>query len=137
MEKSFSKYKDVPKYITKLSWENRNNPTPQEEKLWLKISGKKLNGLKFRRQFPIGRYVVDFYNHANRLVVEIDGSVHDSTKEYDANRDAYLRGCNCIVLRFTNNEIESCIETVMQRILENAKDAPRPPQREKKRFFKI
>jgi very-short-patch-repair endonuclease len=125
MEKSFSKHKDVPKYITNLSWENRNNPTPQEEKLWSKISGKKLNGLKFRRQFPIGRYIVDFYNHSNRLVVEIDGSVHDCTKEYDKNRDDYLRACNYTVLRFTNSEIESHIEMVMQRILVNVEHTPR------------
>jgi very-short-patch-repair endonuclease len=124
MERSCLRYKDTPKYITKLARENRNNPTDQEEKLWSLISGKKLNGLKFRQQFPIGRYIVDFYNHANRIVIEIDGSIHDSTKEYDANRDDYLHAGGYKVLRFTNSEIESDIETVVQRILENTKNPP-------------
>jgi very-short-patch-repair endonuclease len=109
MEKSFSRYKDTPKYITDLAWKNRINPTVQEEKLWSIISGKKLNGLKFRRQFPIGRYIVDFYNHVNRLVIEIDGSIHETTKEYDGNRDAYLHSGGYKVLRFTNSEIESVL----------------------------
>jgi very-short-patch-repair endonuclease len=125
MEKQFTRYKDTPKYISKLAWENRNNPTDQEEKLWSIISGKKLNGLKFRRQFPIGRYIVDFYNHANRLVIEIDGSSHDDRKEYDDNRDAYLRAGGYKVMRFKNSEIDSHIETVVRRILENTKDIKR------------
>jgi very-short-patch-repair endonuclease len=121
MEKRFLKYKNTPKYITNLSRENRMAPTAQEEQLWSAISNKKLKGLKFRRQFPIGRYIVDFYNHANRLVIEIDGSIHDSTKEYDYNRDAYLDANGYKVLHFTNFEIESYIETVVCKIMENTK----------------
>jgi very-short-patch-repair endonuclease len=120
MAKIVSRYKDTPKYVTKLAQENRINQTAQEEKLWLVISNKKLNGFKFRRQFPIGRYIVDFYNHANRLVIEIDGSVHNTTKEYDGNRDAYLQACGYKVLRFTNSEINLHINTVIQKILESA-----------------
>ena len=126
MGKNFTRYKDTPKYVSKLAWDNRNNPTDQEEKLWSMISGKKLNGLKFRRQFPIGRYIVDFYNHANRLVIEIDGSIHDTTRGYDDNRDAYLHAGGYKVLRFKNSEIESHIETVIQRIVEHAKIPKRP-----------
>jgi len=128
MENKFTRYKDTPKYVSKLAWDNRNNPTDQEEKLWSMISGKKLNGLKFRRQFPIGRYIVDFYNHDNRLVIEIDGSIHDTTKEYDKNRDAYLYAGGYKVLRFNNSEIESNVETVIQKILDNSK-TPKFPLR--------
>ena len=118
MEKSFSQYKDTPKYVTELSRKNRIHPTLQEEKLWQAISGKKLNGLKFRRQFPIERYIVDFYNHDNRLILEIDGSIHDTTKEYDENREAYLLACGYKVIRFTNFEIDHNIESVLRKILE-------------------
>ena len=119
MRQSFSQYKNTPKYVTKLAKENRYNPTAQEEMLWSVISDKKLNGLKFRRQFPIGRYIIDFYNHTNRLAIEIDGGIHDSTKEYVGNRDTYLQANGCKVLRFTNSDIESHIDTVVQKILEN------------------
>jgi very-short-patch-repair endonuclease len=124
MKKCFSRYKDTPKYITNLARGNRVNPTAQEEKLWSMISGKKLNGLKFRRQFPVGRYIVDFYHHPNRLVIEVDGSVHKDTKGYDRNRDAYLQAYGCKILRFTNSEIESQIDRVIQQILENTLSPP-------------
>ena len=117
MPKSFSKYKDTPVYVTRLARENRINPTACEEKLWVVISGKKLSGLKFRRQFPIGRYIADFYNHDNRLVIEIDGKTHDSTKEYDANRDAYMQANGYKVQRFTNTEIEYELDMVINKML--------------------
>ena len=120
----FSRYKDTPKYITELSRTNRSNPTVQEEKLWARISGKKLDGSKFRRQFPIGRYIVDFYNHANRLVIEIDGSIHETTKEYDRNRDLYLNGCGYNVVHFTNDEIDFNIESVVQSIRQVLQESP-------------
>jgi very-short-patch-repair endonuclease len=116
MGKSFSHHNDTPQYITDLSRRNRLNPTKQEEKLWSMISVKKLDGLKFRRQFPIGRYIVDFYNHAHRLVMEVDGGIHRTTKEYDRNRDSYLTARGYSVLRFTNSEIDSNIGSVIQRI---------------------
>ena len=120
MTTCFSRYKDTPKYITELARRNRENPTAQEKLLWNKLSGRKAEGLKFRRQFPIGRYITDFYNHANRLVLEIDGGIHRSSAEYDRNRDAYLNAGGYRVMRFTNIEIEKDIEKVIEKILENA-----------------
>ncbi|MDD5675742.1 MAG: endonuclease domain-containing protein [Chitinivibrionales bacterium] len=121
MDKNFKRHKNTPKYITGLARKNRLNPTIQEEKLWVAISGKKLNNMKFRRQFPIGRYIADFYNHAHRLIIEIDGNIHEIKKEYDGNRDNYLRGCGYRVLRFANSEIEMRIEMVLQKIAEYLK----------------
>jgi very-short-patch-repair endonuclease len=121
MNLHFSQYKDTPKYVTDLSRKLRQAPTPQEEKLWSLISGKKLKGLKFRRQFPIGRYIVDFYNHTNKLVIEVDGEIHNKTIEYDHTRSNYLNACNCTVLRFTNLEIETKIEQVIQKIADAVK----------------
>jgi very-short-patch-repair endonuclease len=119
MEKYFSRYKDTPKYITRLAREFRITPTPQEEILWSKISGGKLNGMKFRRQFAIGRYIVDFYNHTNRLVIEIDGGIHNDKKEYDSNRDAYMHAGGYNVLRFKNSDVDYHIDAVIQKILEH------------------
>ena len=121
MGRCFSRYKDTPEYITDLSRENRLKPTMQEEKLWGVISGKKVNGLKFRRQFPIGRYIVDFYNHANRLVIEIDGEINNDNKEYDKNRDAFLAAHGYKVIRFTNYEIDSNVELILEQIRSSLK----------------
>jgi len=120
----FSKYKDNPEYVTKLSRSNHLRPTEQERQLWIKISGKKLAGLKFRRQFPIGRYIVDFYNHSNRLVIEIDGPIHNVTMEYDNNRDLYLKGCGYRVLHVTNDEIDRDIESVLRKIVQFVQISP-------------
>ncbi|MBN1759464.1 MAG: endonuclease domain-containing protein [Chitinispirillaceae bacterium] len=118
---TFARYKNIPEYITDLSRENRRKPTSQEEKLWEYISKRRLAGEKFRRQFPMGRYIVDFYNHAHKLVIEIDGEIHKSRKEYDRNRDEYLKGCGCTVVRFTNNEIDTGLDSVLQKIVEYLK----------------
>jgi adenine-specific DNA-methyltransferase len=117
----FSQNKNIPKYITALARENRVRPTPQEDSLWHRLSNRQLCGLKFRRQFPIGRYIVDFYNHSSRLVIEIDGGVHSVSKKYDKNRDAYLNSSGCTVLRIGNSEVETDIEKVLTRIAETAR----------------
>ena len=119
--KYYPRYKDVPNYIKDLSRKNRVSMTLQEEMLWERISNKKFKGLKFRRQFPIGRYIVDFYNHLNKLIVEIDGSIHNSQKEYDKNRDKYLESSGYTILRISNNEIETNIDGVVAKISSNIK----------------
>src|SRR3989339_952415 len=116
--KSFLKHKDTPQYITALARQNRIRQTPQEEKLWSILSGKKIKGMKFRRRFPIGRYVADFYNHSNRLVIEVDGGIHAKRTKYDGHRDFYFKSCGYTVLRFTNCEIEQDIETVVLKVLD-------------------
>ena len=117
--KHFTTYKNTPKQITTFARNNRSNQTPAEEKLWSRISKRQLNGIKFRRQFPIGKYIVDFYSHAKKLVIEIDGYIHDEKHEYDKNRDQYLTACGYTVLRFPNSEIGTNIETVLQEISEH------------------
>jgi very-short-patch-repair endonuclease len=120
MSKTFSAYKDTPVHVTRLSRLNRLHQTSQEEKLWSMISAKRFHGLKFRRQFPIGRYIVDFYNHSNRLVIEIDGGIHSTTLEYDRNREAFLSARGYNILRFTNADVDSDIQSVLKRILESS-----------------
>ena len=124
MRKYFSKYKDIPKYVTKLARQMRVNSTVQEQKLWQQLSGKRLQGLKFRRQFPIDRYIVDFYYHPCRLIIEIDGSVHNHTKEFDQNRERYLKARGYQIIRFSNQQVDMAIEQVVQTIVNTIKHPP-------------
>jgi very-short-patch-repair endonuclease len=81
--------------------------TPAENRFWLYVRSRKMSGYKFRRQHPVGKYIVDFYCHRLRLVVEIDGSIHDIKyiKEYDKEREARIKELGLSVLRFTNEDV--------------------------------
>ena len=83
----------------------RRNSTATERKLWGLLRAKRLAGLKFRRQVPIGPYVADFLCLRHRLIVEADGPFHDAEK--DAARDEWLRAQGFRVLRFTNTQINA------------------------------
>ena len=96
--------------------ELRNNSTPQEILLWLKLKNSQL-GFKFRRQHSIGGYIADFYCPSKKLVIEIDGSQHFINKEYDENRSNYFKGLDIKVLRFTNAEINTNIDGVIDSII--------------------
>ena len=93
----------------------RKKLTPQEGMLWGKLRNQQL-GCKFRRQHSIGPYVADFYCHEKKLVIEIDGSQHMQTKEYDKQRDEFFASFGISVLRFWNNEINTNIEGVLMKI---------------------
>lgn len=97
--------------------ELRNNMTHAEVLLWMKLKGSAL-GYKFRRQTSIGSFVVDFYCPSAKLVLEIDGSVHDTQKArvYDAHRQNMIEQLGLRVLRFTNDEILDSLDTVLVRI---------------------
>ena len=94
----------------------RRNPTPAEERLWQSLRRGKLNGLHFRRGQNIDYYVVDFYCHTARLVVEVDGSSHDERREYDAARDAFLARRGLYIMRVTNDEVLHTLRAVLSRI---------------------
>ncbi|MBU6159227.1 MAG: DUF559 domain-containing protein [Bacteroidetes bacterium] len=82
----------------------RNNLTPAEAKLWTLLKGKQLHGKKFRRQFSVANYILDFYCPEERLAIELDGQGHfeASQAEYDLERDLFLNHCGIKVLRFEN-----------------------------------
>ena len=86
-----------------------------EDLLWQMLRDRKLEGLKFRRQVPMGPYVLDFLCLRHRLVVEADGPFHDP--QHDAKRDAWLVSQGFKVLRFTNSQIHAADHRVMNRIL--------------------
>jgi len=84
--------------------------------VWCVLRNRKFFGLKFRRQYPIDRYIVDFYNHDYKLVVEIDGDSHNGKKKYDKNRNDYLVASGYTVIRFTNEQVEENVEYIIRSL---------------------
>ena len=83
----------------------RKDPTFAEQRLWVLLRDRRLNGIKFRRQVRLGRFVADFVCYRAKLVVEADGGVHRLKVEEDAARDAWLKAAGFTVLRFSNEAI--------------------------------
>jgi very-short-patch-repair endonuclease len=96
--------------------EMRRRMTPAEGALWEVLRRDGLDGLHFRRQQIIDGYIVDFYCHSAGLVIEVDGPVHESQAEFDAERDACLASRGLAVLRIPNEDIERNLQHVLQRI---------------------
>ena len=96
----------------------RKQPTKAEEILWRCLRGSRFHGAKFRRQVPFDRFVVDFYCHAAKLVVELDGKQHEWFTDYDAERTKVLESCGIRVIRFANAEVEGGLDSVLMRIRE-------------------
>lgn len=96
----------------------RKNLPSVELILWEHLRNRKLNGEKFKRQFSIGRYVVDFYCPKLNLAIEIDGGYHlaKETTEYDKDRQEVIESLGIAVLRFKNKEILENIENVINKI---------------------
>jgi very-short-patch-repair endonuclease len=108
----------------------RKRLTPQEVKLWVKLRELKPLGFHFRRQAPIGRYIVDFASFGSRVVIEIDGGQHNLPEgaQSDRARGAFLRSQGFKVLRFWNSDVDQNLEGVMESILFELK-APTPALR--------
>jgi very-short-patch-repair endonuclease len=96
----------------------RKRLTPQEVKLWVKLRELKPLGFHFRRQAPIGPYIVDFVSFKSRLVIEADGGQHNLPEgiESDRARDSCLRSQGFQILRFWNSDIDANLEGVMETI---------------------
>jgi len=101
----------------------RHNMTEHESILWEFLCKNKVMGLKFRRQHPIYLFIVDFYCHLLKLVIEIDGDYHlrPEQKEYDYNRTGELENLGIKVIRFTNKQIENNKKAVKQEIIKECK----------------
>jgi very-short-patch-repair endonuclease len=103
----------------------RRDPTPAERKLWQGLRKHQVNGLKFRRQVPLGRYIADFYCASAKLVVEVDGISHlDSCS--DAARDAWMANHNIRVMRVSNKDVVGKLEGILIAIGEIAGTPPPP-----------
>ena len=106
----------------------RRTQTDAERLLWFRMRDRRLDGLKFKRQMPIYRYVVDFCCSEARLIVELDGGQHNVRKEADAVRTKKLEELGYLVLRFWNNDVFDNIDGVLETIVSTAKqDSPEPP----------
>jgi len=84
--------------------------------LWLNLKGRQLEGHKFRRQQPIGRYVVDFVNFEKGIIIELDGGQHATDRESDTEREAWLRSEGFQIIRFWNNDVFENLEGVLEVI---------------------
>jgi very-short-patch-repair endonuclease len=110
----------------------RNNPTEAEQRLWHKLKRRQTAGAKFRRQQPLGPYIVDFVCFEHRLVVEVDGGQHAERVAADEGRTRWLQQQGYRVLRFWNNEVLAHTDEVAQVILNYVQGAgslydPPPP----------
>jgi very-short-patch-repair endonuclease len=96
----------------------RNGASVPERILWSKLKGKQILGLKFRRQYGIGSFVVDFYCVEIRLVIELDGSSHASEAvwEYDQERQKYIESLGLRVIRLTNQELSASADQCVEKI---------------------
>ena len=116
-----------PKSKGKTTWsyviaarELRQVETETEKILWQALRGKRLNGLKFRRQHPYEHYVLDFFCVEHQLAVELDGSVHDVLDQaaYDEERTNFLNEHGLHIIRFRNEEVKKNLSNVLQKIIE-------------------
>ncbi|HEY7023163.1 MAG TPA: DUF559 domain-containing protein [Ktedonobacterales bacterium] len=98
------------------SRELRRDMTPAEKLLWERLRGSQLDGLRWRRQQVIDGFIVDFYCHSATVVIELDGSVHKNQAEYDTARDDALAQRGLRILRFTNTDMETNIDSVLDQI---------------------
>ena len=98
----------------------RRNETLAELCLWNFLRNRQLHNFKFRRQHQLGGYIVDFYCHDAQLVIECDGSIHETNEnwQHDQARDAYMAGYGLRVFRFTNEEVLNNTEVVLRKIAE-------------------
>jgi cyclase len=105
----------------------RNSMTEAEKLLWNKLKNRDLR-VKFRRQHPIGNFIVDFYCHELKLVIELDGGIHlrKEINEYDKGRSHDIEKYGIRILRFTNDEIFSNLPTVLDQIVRVIRESEPP-----------
>jgi very-short-patch-repair endonuclease len=96
--------------LSTLAKDLRKNSTDAERALWRYLRGKQFEGSKFRRQQPIGQYIVDFVCFEKKIVIEVDGGQHSDTHDQDAIRDAWFKAQGFTVFRFWNHDVLQKIE---------------------------
>ena len=104
----------------------RKRQTDAENRLWKSLRAKRLQGLKFRRQAPIGRYIVDFVCYEKKVIIELDGGQHSEKPEKDQGRDEWFKAEGFRVLRFWNNCVLSQTEEVLETIVKWCMGSPSP-----------
>src|SRR5947207_108715 len=106
--------------------EMRKQLTTAELKLWSKLRGDQLLGLRFRRQHRIGSYIADFFCHTAKLVIEVDGDSHDERAAYDAKRTYWMTQQGLRVVRFANDDVLKNLDAVLEAVADLCSSAARP-----------
>ncbi|MCB9450786.1 MAG: endonuclease domain-containing protein [Anaerolineaceae bacterium] len=116
-----SPYHALPELWEKLkplARQMRHEPTPAEDILWQRLRNRQVSGAKFRRQYAIERFIVDLACLEYRLIIEIDGDIHDYQQDYDMLRQAFLEAQGFQVLRFSNDDVLQSLDVVVTIIRE-------------------
>jgi very-short-patch-repair endonuclease len=108
----------------------RREMTKAEKLLWEKLKSQQLENCKFRRQYSVDKFVIDFYSPEIKLAIEVDGDSHfqDGAVEYDAERQIFIESVGIKFLRFTNDEVYHNLEGVIEVIAGKIQSLRRPPQ---------
>ena len=106
--------------LTNFARQMRKQPSEAEQKLWQSLRNRQLQGLKFRRQFPVGPFVTDFGCEECRLIVEVDGEQHADAMDYDERRTLKINELGWQVIRFTASDVVRDLDAVLVTILRDA-----------------
>lgn len=109
----------MAKQLVNLAKNLRRRQTDAENLIWRHLRAKQLEGCKFRRQEPIGNYIVDFVCFEKKIIIEVDGGQHAIESREDKERDSLLKNDGFLILRFWNNEVLQNIEGVLEVIRNN------------------
>src|SRR4051812_45257193 len=117
--------REVPERPSPQQWERlresarrmRREPTPAEEAMWALLRDRRLGGFKFRRQHRVRGYLVDLSCFASRLVIELDGPIHDTQEEADREREAVIESLGYRVIRFSNDQVLNHPARVVEKLL--------------------
>ena len=118
----------MPRYMTTLARAQRQQMTPAGRLLWESLRNRRLAGFRFKREHVLGRYIADFYCAKARLVIEVDGAVHDSeeAKVYDKVRDETMAAYGLRVMRFKNEDVLNDLDGVLFEIRKALTPDPSP-----------
>ncbi|MEM9264632.1 MAG: DUF559 domain-containing protein [Cyanobacteria bacterium P01_F01_bin.13] len=127
------RHRHISPILLQRARELRQRQTPAETIMWACLRGRRFYGYKFLRQHNIDRCIADFYCHQARLVIEVDGPIHDSQSEKDAMRDAWMESVGLQVLRVKNRQVFEDLEGVLGLILERLETSSPSPFSSQKR----
>ena len=117
----------VQRRMVEIAKDFRKQPQPSEAVLWNALRNRQTRGFKFRRQQPIGAFVVDFYCDEAGLIIEVDGAIHAHQQQADRQRQELLEGLGLHMLRVPADEVTSNIDSVMSRIERALPPSPLAP----------
>ncbi|MGC9505526.1 endonuclease domain-containing protein [Baaleninema sp.] len=126
MKKTSQRIRGTTPAIEQAAKQLRKQMTPAESRLWQALRNRKLHGLRFRRQHPVGRFILDFYCPACKLGVELDGDIHAERVEYDTARTKEMENYGYRVIRFSNHQVLSDLDGVLDVIYQAASAAESP-----------